>query len=83
MKRQAEPPARRAASLLADELDDVVHRRAGLEDAGHADLLQAFDILIGMMPPTSTSTSSILFCLSKSITRGTMALCRPKGSKGR
>src|SRR4029077_8571555 len=36
--------------MLADELDDVVHRGAGLEDAGHADFLEAFDILIGDDP---------------------------------
>src|SRR6266851_1442382 len=32
----------------------------------------------GMMPPTITSTSSILFCLSRSISRGTMTLCAPE-----
>ena len=31
----------------ADEFDDVVHRGAGLEDAGNADLFEAVDILIG------------------------------------
>src|SRR5580692_3127381 len=31
-----------------------------------------------MMPPTTTITSSILFCLSRSITRGTIALCAPE-----
>src|SRR6202030_2183901 len=32
----------------------------------------------GIMPPTSTRTSSILFCLSRSRTRGTMALWAPE-----
>ena len=33
--------------VCPDELDDVVHGGAGLEDAGHADFLEALDILIG------------------------------------
>src|SRR5258708_28307413 len=33
--------------MLADELNDVVHRSPRLENAGHADLLEAFNILIG------------------------------------
>src|SRR6267154_1302409 len=32
----------------------------------------------GIMPPTSTRTSSILFCLSRARTRGTMALWAPE-----
>src|SRR5208282_117979 len=33
--------------VLANKLHDVVHRGAGLEDGGHADFLEPFDILIG------------------------------------
>ena len=33
--------------LRADELNDLVHRRPGLENRGYASLLQAIDILVG------------------------------------
>jgi len=33
--------------VFANEFDDVVHRSAGLEDAGYADFLEALNILIG------------------------------------
>ena len=33
--------------VLADELDDVVHGRAGLKDSGYSDFLEAFDVLVG------------------------------------
>src|SRR5260370_5790556 len=32
--------------MFADELHDVVHGGAGLEDSGHADFLEAFHVLI-------------------------------------
>src|ERR1700682_1575069 len=33
--------------MLADELNNVIHGRTGLEDSRHADFLETFDILIG------------------------------------
>jgi len=33
--------------VVADELNDVVHGGAGLEDAGDADFLETVDILVG------------------------------------
>ena len=47
--------------VVVDEVDDLLHRRPGQEDALDADIAQARQIDVRMIPPTTTSTSSSPF----------------------
>ena len=67
----------RGRTLRVDEVDDVLHRRAGQEDALDASVLQLRDVDVGNDPADDDQHVVEPFSSSSSITRGQMCMCAP------
>ena len=60
-----------------DEVDDALDRRSGREDLRHAEPLELAMSSFGIVPPTTSTTSSAPSSLSSAAIRGTSVICAP------
>ena len=78
VRRQPRTGTLRRSERAAQEVDDLARRRARREDLGDAERLELLGVLGGIVPPTTTSTSSAPFARSPSTIRGTSVMCAPE-----
>src|SRR5580700_7471191 len=80
MGRGHQPPAVTPRGFTLPRMNSMIESIGvpGWNTAATPAFFSASTSWSGIMPPTSSSTSSIWFCFRRSMTRGTIALCAPE-----